>query len=76
MTGLKTLVAAALISTISARSALAQAAPDPISKRLRSSHQGWTRDKSGSVEIGRSPLDSRAAAAIAGSGVRIGGIAW
>jgi hypothetical protein len=54
----------------------AQAAPDPISKRLRSPHQGWTRDKSGSVEIGRSPLDSRAAATIAGSGVRIGGIAW
>jgi hypothetical protein len=54
----------------------AQAAPDPISKRLRLAHQGWTCDKPGSVEIGRSPLDSRAAAAIAGSGVRMGGTAW
>jgi hypothetical protein len=41
-------------------------------KWLRSAHQGWTCDKPGSVKIGRSPLDSRAAAAIAGSGVRMG----
>ncbi len=47
-----------------------------VSKRLRSAHQGWTCDKPRSVEIGRSPLDSRAAAAIAGSGFRIGGTAW
>ena len=40
------------------------------------SHQGWTCDKPGSVETGRSPLDSRAAAAIAGSGSRMGGTAW
>ena len=33
--------------------------------------QGWTCDNPGSVEIGRSLLESRAAAAIAGSGVRI-----
>jgi hypothetical protein len=39
-------------------------------------HQGWTCDKPGSIEIGRSPLDSRAAAAIAGSGNRMGGTAW
>jgi hypothetical protein len=50
--------------------------PDPISKRLRSAHQGSTCENPGSVEIGRSPLDSRAAAAIAGSGVRMGGTAW
>jgi hypothetical protein len=54
----------------------AQAAPDAISKRLRSAHQGSTCENPGSVEIGRSPLDSRAAAAIAGSGVRMGGTAW
>jgi hypothetical protein len=45
-------------------------------KRLRSAHQGWTCDKPGSVEIVCSSLDSRTAAAIAGSGVRMGGTAW
>src|SRR6202048_806051 len=47
-----------------------------VQKRHRSAHQGWTCDKPGYVETGRSPLDSRAAAAIAGSGVRMGGTAW
>jgi hypothetical protein len=45
-------------------------------KKRRSTRHGWTCDKPGSVEIGRSPLDSRTAAAIAGSGVLIGGTAW
>jgi len=46
------------------------------SKKHRSVHQGCTCDKSGSVDIGRRVLDSRAAAAIAGSGIRMGGTAW
>src|SRR5258708_25154165 len=54
----------------------AQASPDSSSKKHRSAHQGWTCDKPGYVETGRSPLDSRAAAAIAGSGSRMGGTAW
>ena len=45
-------------------------------QKLQSAHQGWICDKPGTVEIGRSPLDSRAAAAIAGSGSRIGGTVW
>ena len=40
-----------------------------------SARQGWTCENPGSVEIGRSPLTSRAVAATAGSGIRIGGTA-
>src|SRR5258708_25597224 len=42
-----------------------------VSKRLRSAHQGWTCDKPRSVEIGRSPFDSRAAAPLPPSAFRL-----
>jgi hypothetical protein len=56
--------------------ATARTSTDSILKRIHLAHQGRLCDKSGTVEIGRIPLDSRAAAAIAGSGTRIGGTAW
>ena len=61
---------------VAAAGALPMALPDRASRTRHIARQGSTFENPGSVEIGRSPLDSRAAAAIAGSGVRMGGTAW